>query len=50
MLHIDVLTQGNEFKNTDGEIYKVSSNFSEKDKIFVELTKVEEPEELIKET
>ena len=39
-------------KNENGEIFKVVSNFSEKDKIFVQLEKVEAvipPDELLKE-
>jgi len=51
MINIDVFTLGNEFKDEGGNIYKVSSNFSDERKIFVELTPVlVEPEELIKET
>jgi hypothetical protein len=50
MLHIDTLTLGNDFKDNDGNIFKVSSNFSEGNKIFVELAKVDnEPLEPIKE-
>lgn len=41
MLNIDTLTLGNEFKDADGKIYKVESNFSENGKIYIEL-KVEE--------
>ena len=48
MVNIDILTVGNEFKDADGEIYKVQSNFSEEGKIYVELVKVE-PAELIEE-
>ena len=51
MLSIDTLTVGNEFKTAQGEIYQVTSNFSDKDKIFIELHKADnEVEELIKET
>lgn len=51
MLNIDTLTLGNEFKDADGNIFKVTSNFSETDKIFIELQKekVEEFEQAIKE-
>lgn len=48
MLNIDTLTLGNEFKDNDGEIFKVTSNFSDKDKLYVEITKVT-PLEIIKE-
>lgn len=49
MLNIDVLTLGNEFKDADGNIFKVASNFSEKNKLFIELEKQEEIPELIPE-
>ena len=42
MLNIDVLTLGNELKDNDGNIWKVTSNFSENEKkILVEISKVE---------
>lgn len=47
MINIDVLTLGNEFKNNDGELFKVTSNFSEGDKIFVELFKVADKDDEI---
>lgn len=50
MLNIDVLTLGNEFKDADGNIFKITSNFSDKDKLYVELGKQQEIQELIKET
>lgn len=40
MPHLLDLTIGTEFKGNDGESYKVSSNWSEKNKIFVELEKI----------
>ncbi len=50
MPHLLDLTIGTEYKGNDGETYKVTSNFSEGKKIFVELTKVENEElqELLK--
>lgn len=41
MISIDTLTLGNEFKDAQGEIYKVTSNFSEGKKLYVELEKQE---------
>ncbi len=53
MVNIDLLTLGNEFKDMDGNIYKVVGNISEGDEIMVRLEKVvpvNEPlQELIKE-
>lgn len=49
MLHIEVLTYGNEFKDSQGKIYKVTSNFPDRDKILIELELVEPVEELIPE-
>ena len=51
MPHLTDLTIGTLFRGNDGEEYKVTSNFSEKDKMYIELTKVgnEQLEELIKE-
>lgn len=40
MINIDTLTMGNEFKDEHGDTFKVVSNFSENNKIFVELEKV----------
>ena len=39
MLHIDVLTKGNEFKDSQNEIYIVTDNVPVGDKILLELTK-----------
>jgi hypothetical protein len=40
MISIDTLTLGNEFKDADGSIWKVTSNFSQNEsKILVELEK-----------
>lgn len=39
MLHIDNLTLGNELKNDQGEVYMVTSNFSDGKKIYVEIEK-----------
>ena len=50
MLHIEVLTYGNEFKDSQGKIYKVTTNYPDKDKIIIELELVEPVNELIKET
>jgi len=50
MINIDTLTLGNPFKDDNGNIYEVTSNFSEKGKIFVELTQRSQEEELIEET
>ncbi len=44
MINIDILTLGCEFKDSNGEIYKVTSNFSQNKKLFVELDKVEHEE------
>lgn len=52
MLHIDILTVGNEFKNDQGDIFKITSNMNDGKKGFVEYEKVEvvvPPEELIEE-
>ncbi len=49
MLHIEVLTYGNEFKDSQGKIWKVASNYPDKDKILIELVEVVPTEELIKE-
>ena len=50
MINIDVLTLGCEFKDVDGDIFKVTSNFSEGKKLFVELEKVAtEDSQIIKE-
>lgn len=40
MINIDCLTIGCEFKDVDGNIFKVSSNFSQINKLFVELERV----------
>ena len=40
MLNIDNLTLGNEWKNDSNDIYKITSNFSEGNKIYIELEKV----------
>lgn len=47
MLNIDVLTLGCEFKDSDVNTWKVTSNFSETNKLLIEVSKV--AEELIKE-
>lgn len=49
MVHIDILTLNNEFKDNDGRTWKVSSNFSDKNKLYVELEVVTPQEALIKE-
>ena len=52
MPHLLDLTIGTEYKGNDGESYKVSNNFSDKNKMYIELERVEPvepPEELIKE-
>lgn len=49
MISIDTLTLGNEFKNSQGEIYQVISNMSDENKIYIELKKVEASEQLIPE-
>lgn len=49
MINIDTLILGNEFKDNDGNTFKVTSNFSEGNKLYVELVKVEPVGELIKE-
>lgn len=51
MINIDTLTLGNEFKDADGLVFKVTSNFSEGDKLYIELSKVanEEFNQLISE-
>lgn len=41
MINIDVLTLGNELKNDSNELFKVTSNFSEGKKMYVELERVE---------
>ena len=41
MLNIDTLTLGNELKDADGNIYKVVSNWGEKNKLYIELEQVE---------
>lgn len=47
MPNIDILTLGNEFKDNNGKVWKVTSNFSQNEnKILVE---IEKAEELIKE-
>lgn len=45
MLHIEVLTYGNEFKDSQGVIWKVATNYPDKDKIIIELERVEPVEE-----
>ena len=52
MLNIDIFTLGNPFKDDSGNDWNVTSNFSEKNKLFIEITKaepVEPPEDLIPE-
>ena len=46
MLHIDILTVGNEFKNDQGDIFKITSNMNDGKKGFVEYEKVEVVEPL----
>lgn len=41
MLHLEVLTYGNEFKDSQGQIYKVTQNYPDKKKILIELELVE---------
>ncbi len=50
MPHLLDLTLGTEYKGNDGETYKVVGNLSDGNKIYCELQKVEEPEQLINET
>jgi hypothetical protein len=52
MPHLTDLTIGTEFRGNDGETYKVTSNFNDKEKLLIELERVEAvvpPDELIKE-
>jgi len=49
MLHIDNLTIGNEFKDSSGEIYKVTSSFGDGKKMYIELERVEPAQELTEE-
>lgn len=42
MINIDTLTIGSEFKDSDGNIYKVTSNFSQINRLYVELDRVEQ--------
>jgi hypothetical protein len=51
MPHLLDLTIGTEYKGNDGETYKVSNNFSDKDKMYIELERqvVAPAEELIPE-
>lgn len=50
MINIDCLTLGQEFKDVDGNIFKVVSNFSQINKLFVELERIiPEPPDPIKE-
>lgn len=50
MLHIDTFTLGNEFKDTDNNIWKVTGNLSEEKKLYIQLDLVEPVEDLIEET
>lgn len=47
MINIDVLTVGNEFKNADGDIFKVTGNVADDKEILITLKKVEELEQPI---
>jgi hypothetical protein len=50
MPHLLDLTIGTEYKGNDGETYKVTSNFNDKNKLLIELERVEPAQELISET
>jgi hypothetical protein len=45
MINIDNLTLGNEWKNDSNEVFKVTSNFSDGKKLYVELELIEKVEE-----
>lgn len=45
MLHIEILTYGNEFKDSQGKIWKVDVNYPDKDRILIELVEVVPVEE-----
>jgi hypothetical protein len=52
MPHLLDLTIGTEYKGNDGETYKITNNYSDKNKMYIELERVEvvgPPEELIPE-
>ncbi len=49
MLHIEILTFGNEFKDSQGQIYKVASNYPDKKRILIELELVEPVNEQLQE-